>query len=230
MRTALACLLTGLLCFGGGAYLGYILSPASLIDTGMDALAQLAYDSAAEARYRAEVEVLDARIQSGDARVAQAEWDARQARIEAEHHRRNADQFEAALVAAATADEAEEQQAYDLVSAALAGNDFGAGLELERMRQVWRRRVEQSQEVARYEREQARLERVARLAEKARGDALSEQLDIVTEAMKHARERADYLSRPRWRWGPGITAGAPVLPRVDFSRPTAVAGISFVFG
>ena len=91
---------------------------------------------------------------------------------------------------------------------------------------VWQERLAATRQIA--ENEHERAESAVRLADSLRVALWSVRAENATlrDSLTAARFRVDELTKPRVRWGLGVTAGVPVLPNVEFNRPQVVVGLT----
>ena len=160
-----------------------------------------------------------------EARIAAQDTALREREAETVALRRQADAAERAAEALRqqTVDAFEEQ----LDAAAHVGDDVieaAEAVDLTALSVAWQRRLAATQDVAR--KAEARAEAEQRLAAVLRleNESLRLEVDMLTAAVDTARERVDYLSQPRLRWGPGATVG--VQPHATGAGPTVVVGFS----
>ena len=226
-QTLGACLVVGIVTLGLGFWAGWQAAPASVVGRGVDALAELTYDREAEARYNAQMAELEAGRSAAEAQAASAHAAVEQAEAEAERHRQDKASLLRQLEDAGREDEDRERQLQDVLAQALGNAEAGRGQMLVDLTGIWKQRVSHAQQIGRAAVEQAERERD--VAHKLRQELLlvRTQLTITEQALKVAQDRVEFLSRPRFRWGPGAAVGVPIVPRVEFNRPTIIAGITF---
>ena len=168
------------------------------------------YDREAEQRYEARIAAQDTALREREAETVALRRQADAAERAAEALRQQTVDFEEQLAAAAHVGD-------DVIEAAEA-------VDLTALSVAWQRRLDATQEVAR--KAEARAEAEQRLAAVLRleNESLRLEVDMLTAAVDTARERVDYLSQPRLRWGPGATVG--VQPHATGAGPTVVVGFS----
>ena len=164
-------------------------------------------DHEAEERYRAAMAEADRRLAEQEADTARA-W----AAVEA---------AEAAVEAIPEVDlTADLDRAGGLLESTPTAFDAAA------MMTVWQARLAATRQIA--ENEHERAESAVRLADSLRVALWSVRAENATlrDSLDAARFRVDELTKPRVRWGLGVTAGVPVLPNVEFNRPQVVVGLT----
>ena len=171
------------------------------------------YDREAEARYNAEIDQLSAELAGQQAETADAHAAVAAAEEQAAVLQRTADHFAEQLDTAAGLDEGA------LVEAT-------AAVDVDALTAVWTARIEATQQIAKEADERSAA--AGRIAAALRRENTSLRLEnlVLQDTVSAATDRVARLSRSRMRLGFGVTAGVPVLPAVDFSRPAVVAGLS----
>ena len=167
------------------------------------------YDREAEDRYEAQIAAQDTALREREAETVELRRKVEAAESAAEALRQQAGDFETQLAAAAHVGD-------DVIESA-------EHVDLSALTVAWRQRLEATQQVARMAEAQVRIERQFVAALQAENESLRMEVGLLTDALTTARERVDYLSQPRFRWGPGATVG--VQPH-DVGRPTLVVGFS----
>ena len=167
------------------------------------------YDREAQERYEAQIAAQDTALREREAETVELRRKVEAAESAAEALREQAGDIEAQLAAAAHVgdDAIESAEPVDLSALTVA----------------WQRRLDATQEVARQAIDGLEAERNLVAALQAENESLRMEVGLLTDALTTARERVDYLSQPRLRWGPGATVG--VQPH-DVGRPALVVGFS----